>query len=93
MTTLGWLHWLIAWISFCGDRDNWMHEPPAGGQWWWWGGGGTHQQLVHAGLAFFQVDSLDGDALLPGRAEGGLHHRRGPAAWNQTPRTTLRHTQ
>lgn len=40
----------------------------------------THQQLVHAGLAFLEVDPLDGDALLPWDAEGSLHHCRGPTS-------------
>lgn len=44
----------------------------------------THQQLVHAGLAFFQVDSLYGNALLSGGAEGCLHHSCGPAACNHS---------
>lgn len=44
----------------------------------------AHQQLIHAGLAFFQVDPLYGHALLSGGTEGCLHHSCGPAAWNHS---------
>lgn len=40
----------------------------------------THKQLVHAGLAFLEVDPLDGDALLPWDAEGSLDYGRGPTS-------------
>lgn len=49
----------------------------------------THQQFIHAGLAFFQVYSLYGDTLLSGDAEGRLHHSRGPAAWNHNHNTAM----
>lgn len=45
----------------------------------------THQQFIHAGLAFFQVYSLYGDTLLSGDTEGRLHHSCGPAAWESWP--------
>lgn len=45
----------------------------------------THQQFIHAGLAFFQVYSLYGDTLLSGDTEGCLHHSCGPAAWESWP--------
>lgn len=44
----------------------------------------THQQFIHAGLAFFKVDPLYGHALLSGGAEGCLHHSCGSAAWNHS---------
>lgn len=49
----------------------------------------THQQFIHAGLAFFQVYSLYGDTLLSRDTEGCLHHSCGPTAWNHDHNTAM----
>ncbi len=41
-----------------------------------------YQELIHAGLAFFQIDAFDGDLLLSGHTVGSLDHSRSSASYN-----------
>lgn len=76
---------ISAWMKGSGEREldsrshsRWHNEKNHLSIIYWW----AHQQLVHTGLALFQVYSLYGDSLQSGGAQGRLHHSRGPAAWN-----------
>ncbi len=48
-----------------------------------------YQELIHAGLAFFQIYAFDGDLLLPGHTVGSLDHSRSSASYNTQERMLI----